>query len=625
MTADEFIEYIEKRIYPFTCSETGRAYFSDLFRRYPESFLLECVDIGIKQYFKYDDGKLTQKSVCQFISKLDGIAHNRSLNPINQEILHIKNIGIIEDLTIDLNKGLNVLTGETGAGKTLIIDSLQIISGGRFSKDMIRRGENNSFVELCMYDPKNEKSEDGNIIVSREINLNGKNMCKINGRMVTVNELRTFMKEFIEIHGQNDNQNLLDNKLHLQYLDGFIGEEIESNLNKYYVLYEKYNKIKSELKANYGDEKEKQRKLDLLKYQFDEIEKAELKTEEEYELEEKRKIVMNSEKISQNLQEAEGLIADNGIDSISMAIRALEKIENIDEKYEKVSANLKNIYYELQELTRDIENYNSDIYFDEEERNYIEERLDLIHSLKRKYGNTIEEILNYKQEIKEEINRIENLEDYTNKLKKELKNIEDQMNIIAQKMHEERKESACKLSEEINEELIDLEMKNAKIKVNVNYLENGYLKNGKDKVVFSIITNVGEEEKELSKIASGGEMSRIMLAIKKVLAESDKMPVLVFDEIDTGISGKAANAVAKKLKAIAKEHQVMCISHLPNIAANADHNYFISKDVNNNRTKTKIRLLNENEVIEEIARISSGEINEVSLKYATELRNKKAS
>ena len=257
--------------------------------------------------------------------------------------LHIKNIGIIEDLTIDLNKGLNVLTGETGAGKTLIIDSLQIISGGRFSKDMIRRGENNSFVELCMYDPKNEKSEDGNIIVSREINLNGKNMCKINGRMVTVNELRTFMKEFIEIHGQNDNQNLLDNKLHLQYLDGFIGEKIESNLNKYYILYEKYNKIKSELKANYGDEKEKQRKLDLLKYQFDEIEKAELKTEEEYELEEKRKIVMNSEKISQNLQEAEGLIADNGIDSISMAIRALEKIENIDEKYEKVSANLINI------------------------------------------------------------------------------------------------------------------------------------------------------------------------------------------------------------------------------------------------------------------------------------------
>ena len=188
--------------------------------------------------------------------------------------LHIKNIGIIDDLEIDLNKGMNVLTGETGAGKTLIIDSLQIISGGRFSKDMIRRGENNSFVELCMYDPKNEKSEDGNIIVSREINLNGKNMCKINGRMVTVNELRTFMKEFIEIHGQNDNQNLLDNKLHLQYLDGFIGEKIESNLNKYYILYEKYNKIKSELKANYGDEKEKQRKLDLLKYQFDEIEKA---------------------------------------------------------------------------------------------------------------------------------------------------------------------------------------------------------------------------------------------------------------------------------------------------------------------------------------------------------------
>ncbi len=216
--------------------------------------------------------------------------------------LHIKNIGIIEDLSIDLNKGLNVLTGETGAGKTLIIDSLQIISGGRFSKEMIRKGETNSFVELCMYEPKCEKSEDGNIIVSREINLNGKNMCKINGRMVTVNELKEFMKEFIEIHGQNDNQNLLDNKKHLGYLDGFVGEKLKAFLKKYETFYAEYNQVKRELRENFGDEKEKQRKLDLLKYQINEIEEANLKLNEDEELEEKRKIILNSEKITENLR-----------------------------------------------------------------------------------------------------------------------------------------------------------------------------------------------------------------------------------------------------------------------------------------------------------------------------------
>lgn len=538
--------------------------------------------------------------------------------------LHIKNIGIIEDLSIDLNNGLNVLTGETGAGKTLIIDSLQIISGGRFSKEMIRKGETNSFVELCMYEPDNENSIDGNIIISREISLKGKNMCKINGRMVTVAELKEFMSKFIEIHGQNDNQNLLDEKLHLEYLDGYIGEKIRKEKEIYEKHYDKYNQIKKELKENYGDEKEKQRKLDLLKYQLKEIEEANLKPNEDEELEEKRKIVVNSEKISENLKEADGLISENGIDSISMAIRALEKIETIDEKYEKVSSNLKNIYYELQELSRDISGYSQDIYFDEEESNYIEERLDLIHSLKRKYGNTIQEILNYKEEIAQEIEHIENLEEYNNKLKQEQKETENKMDLIAKTIHLLRKEKAEKLSNEINKELEDLEMKNAKINIHVESCEE-YLKTGKDNVVFYISTNIGENEKELSKIASGGEMSRTMLAIKKVLADSDKTEVLVFDEIDTGISGKAANAVANKLKAISEKHQVMCISHLPNIAAKADYNYFISKHVNDERTKTKIKLLQEDEVIKEIARISSGEINEISLKYATELRNKKVS
>ena len=540
--------------------------------------------------------------------------------------LHIRNIGIIEDLSIDFNKGLNVLTGETGAGKTLIIDSLQIISGGRFSKEMIRKGETNSFVELCLYCPDNEHAIEGNIIVSREINVNGKNMCKINGRMVTVNELKDFMKQFIEIHGQNDNQNLLDSKLHLKYLDGFIGAEIlGKDKESYRILYNRYLEIKEELKQNYGDDKERQRKLDLLIYQTEEIEEAKLKENEEQGLEEKRNLFLNSEKIVENLNEADSLLSENTIDSLSMAIRALEKIEGIDKKYEKASNSLKSSYYELQELARDINGYKEDVYFDEEERNHIEERLDIIYSLKRKYGNSIQEILEYNKQIQEEIEHIENLEEYNNKLKAELKKIEKEMNTLGKKMSDIRKEYAENLSKCINQELVDLEMKNAKINVKVEYKEDEFFKNGKDIVKFYIITNLGEDEKELSKIASGGEMSRTMLAIKKVLADTDKIPVLVFDEIDTGISGKAANSVASKLKAIAKKHQVMCISHLPNIAAVADHNYFISKNVKEERTKTQIKLLKENEVIEEIARISSGEINEISLQYAYELRNKKAS
>ena len=538
--------------------------------------------------------------------------------------LHIKNIGIIEDLEIDLNQGLNVLTGETGAGKTLIIDSLQIISGGRFSKEMIRKGETNSFVELCMYEPESGYAIDGNIIVSREINSSGKNMCKINGRMVTVNELKNFMSKFIEIHGQNDNQNLLDNKLHLQYLDNFIGKTVKTEKQKYEELYQKYNEIKQELKANYGDEKEKQRKLDLLQYQVNEIEEANLKINEEIELEEKRKIILNSEKIAQNLNEADSLISENCIDNISFAIRSLEKIETIDEKYKEASNNLKSIYYDLQEIARDVSSYKEDTYFDEEERDYIEKRLNLISSLKRKYGNTIEEILKYKQEVEQEIEHIKNLEEYTTNLKKEQTEIAKQMDLLASSMHKIRSKNAIELSKKINDELQELEMKNAKINIHVDAIEE-YTKTGKDIVTFYITTNLGEDEKELSKIASGGEMSRTMLAIKKVLADTDQMPVMVFDEIDTGISGKAANSVAKKLKAIAKKHQVLCISHLPNIAAVADYNYFISKNVNKQRTSTQVKLLSEEEVIQEIARISSGEINEISLKYAHNLRNKKAS
>ena len=538
--------------------------------------------------------------------------------------LHIKNIGIIGEIEIDFNTGLNVLTGETGAGKSLIIGALGIISGGRFSKEMIRNGENNSYIEICMYEPENENAIDGNIIISREINLNGRNMCKINGRMVTVNELKDFMSDFLEIHGQNANQNLLNSKYHIKYLDEYIGKDVEELKQKYYVLYQKYNEIKIHLKENLGDEKERQRKIDLLNYQINEIENACLKNGEEEELEEKRKLMMNVEKIEKNLHEAHMSVGENTIDFLSSGIRALEKIEQIDTKYEDIANRLKSVYYEIQEISRDIAYYKDEVYFDEQERNDVETRLDLIYSLKRKYGNTIEEILEYCRQVKDEVYRIENLEDSINKLKKEQKDLEENMEIIAKQINKLRKEKGGILSKQINQNLQELEMKNAKVNICVEYQQE-FFENGKDKVNINITTNVGEEEKELSKIASGGEMSRIMLAIKTVLASSDEMPILVFDEIDTGISGKAANSVAEKLSEISKKHQVLCISHLPNIAALGDYNYFISKKIKNNRTNTSIKLLNENEIIKEIARISSGEVNDTTIKYATELRNKKVS
>lgn len=535
--------------------------------------------------------------------------------------LHIKNIGIIDDLSINLNQGLNILTGETGAGKTLIIDSLGIISGERFSKEMIRKGEDHSFVEVCLYLPENENAIDGNIIVSREIYSNGRNMCKINGRMVTVNELKEFMQNILDIHGQHDNQYLLNASTHIEYLDNFSSKELNKYKEEYSELYNKYLQIKKELKNNYGDDKEKQRKLDLLRYQFEEISKANLKIGEDDELESKREIILNSEKINENLNIADLEVSEKAIDSINNAIRALEKIESFDENYSRNLNALKSSYYDIQEIARDISGMREETYFDEEERQEVENRLDTIFSLKRKYGNTIEEIIKYGEELEKEIIQIENIDEINNKLKEELNDIKSKMYNISKKMDIIRNEYAKQLEENINKELVDLEMKNANLNVKVTFDETQeYNKNGLNSVEFLIRTNIGEEAKPLVKIASGGEMSRIMLAIKNVLSNVDIVPVMVFDEIDTGISGVAAKSVGEKLKAISKKHQVLCVTHLASIAAKGDYNYFISKEVHNEKTSTNIKQLNEEETIKEIARISSGEITEISLQHAKELR-----
>ena len=532
--------------------------------------------------------------------------------------LHIKNIGIIDEITIDFSKGFNILTGETGAGKTLIIGALGIVAGGRFSKEMIRKGENYSFVEVSIYLPNHPNAVDGNIIISREIFDNGRNTCKINGRLVTVTELKEFMNNIINIHGQNDNQNLLNKENHIKYLDKFLGKEFLKRKSEYIELYNKYVDINKQLKENYGDEKEKQRKLDLLYYQVNEIKNANLKVDEDEELEEKRNLIVNAEKISKSLREADMQINENALNSIGVAIRNLEKIEDINVKYQKTLSSLKSNYYDLQEIGIDLNHYNSDTSFEESERDEIESRIDEINDLKRKYGNTIEEILNYQKEIEEEIEKIENSEEKNKELKKELEILTDELEKSAKVLHTSREENAVELETKINKELSDLEMPNAKFKVDIQ--NTHFNKDGMDDIEFMITTNKGEDFKPLIKTASGGEMSRIMLAIKTVLSDVDEVPILIFDEIDTGISGKAGNAVGEKLKTIAKKHQVIIVTHLASIAAKGDSNYYIYKEVEGNTTKTKVKNLNEQEVIEEIARISSGIVSEISLKHAMELR-----
>lgn len=532
--------------------------------------------------------------------------------------LHIKNIGIIDEIMIDFSKGFNILTGETGAGKTLIIGALGIVAGGRFSKEMIRKGENHSFVEVSIYLPNHPKAVDGNIIISREIFENGRNTCKINGRLVTVNELKEFMNNIINIHGQNDNQNLLNKENHIKYLDKFLGKEFLSKKNEYTELYNKYVDINRKLKENYGDEKEKQRKLDLLYYQVNEIKNANLKLNEDQELEEQRNLIVNAEKISKSLNEADMQINENALNSISIAIKNLEKIEDINIKYQKTLSSLKSNYYDLQEIAIDLSHYNSDTSFEEEERDEIENRIDEINDLKRKYGNTIEEILNYKNEVEEEIDKIENLEEKNKTLKTELTKITVELEKRAVELHEIRQKHGIKLENKINSELTDLEMPNAKFKINIE--NTNFNKDGTDEIEFMITTNKGEDFKPLIKTASGGEMSRIMLAIKTVLSDVDEVPILIFDEIDTGISGKAGNAVGEKLKTISKNHQVIIVTHLASIAAKGDSNYYIYKEVEGDNTKTRIKNLNEQEVIEEIARIASGIVSEISLKHAMELR-----
>ena len=537
--------------------------------------------------------------------------------------LHIKNIGIIDEINVALNEGFNVLTGETGAGKSLLIDSLNIISGGRFSKDMIRNGKEYSLVEACIYLPGNKASEDGNIIVSREVYITGRNLCKINGRMVTVNQLREFMRDIIDIHGQSDNQKLMNPQNHIEYVDDFSGNKIIDIKNKYHELYNKYLEIKNELNRNYGDDKQKQLKLDLLYYQLNEINNANLKVGEDEELVKKQKIYQNSEKIVTNLSKANDLFENKILNSLDTVINSLNKVAIYDDKYNSLIERVNGAYYDIQDVSYTISEDFLNNDYNNKEAEIVQDRLDLIFNLKRKYGNTISEILEYKLKLEKEINDIENLDEYIIELKKQLKNIKEEMREKCIELNKIRKNSALELEEKITKELKELEMLNAEFKINVEFEEENYNKNGLNNIEFMISTNIGEEYKPLVKIASGGELSRIMLAIKTVFSDVDNTPIMIFDEIDTGISGVAASSVSEKMRTISLKHQVICVTHLAVIAAKAKYNYYIYKDVIDGKTYSNIKLLDERETLNEIARISTGSTSKIAIEHAIALRKEK--
>ena len=558
--------------------------------------------------------------------------------------LEIQNIALIDRVSIDLGNKFNILTGETGAGKSIIIDSINAILGERVSKDLIRTGKDKAVVE-AVFQVDNERlasvyeslglipEEDGTLIVSREFTLSGRNICRINGKMVTVSMLKELGELIIDIHGQYDNQSLLRTESHIELLDAFAGERINTLKKEYLKFLDEYKSVRTKLKNLRGDKNERERKIDLLGYQVDEIKKAKLKSGEEEELNRQRLLLANSEKVAEALNSAYELLFQNNSlkssasDSINEAVAELGSIAKLDSKFSDVVQKLEEVSYQLEDIVETIRKEKDSVEYSPEALEQIEERLDLIFKLKRKYGNSIDEVLKYCRNTQTELDEIIRSEETINNLEDQSKQLSDKLMDISLMLNSERKSAAKILETSIGEELNELEMKNARFKVSIDFDQmtdtNGNRKfsaNGLDKIEFLISPNEGEPLKPLSKIASGGEMSRVMLAIKTILADVDRVPTLIFDEIDIGISGKAAQKVGEKLSYISRKHQVICVTHLAQIACMADEHHLIEKISEEGSTKTLVNKLADREIHTEIARLLSGaNISDITIQHAKEM------
>lgn len=558
--------------------------------------------------------------------------------------LEIRNIALIDHVSIELADGLNVLSGETGAGKSIIIDSINAILGGRVSKDIIRTGKEKAMVEaVFQVDAERvrdllegygiEPEEDNTLVVSREFNIHGKSICRINGKMATVSMLRELGERIIDVHGQYDNQSLLRTENHIKLLDSFGGEHIEKLKLEYAQALQKYKSICNRIKELSGNSGERERRIDLLKYQIDEIRKAGLKIGEEEELNKQRLLLSNSEKVLGALSKAYELLytgvdgSMSASDGINEAIQCISTVANLDVKYESISKKLEDLYYQLEDAAEEIRSERDKVEYNPELLESIDERIDLIFRLKKKYGQSIRDILEYCEKIEQELEEIISSEEIIKKLQSQMKEADNELYALSCKLNEERHKAAQILEDRIGNELDDLEMKKAKFKVDILFDQEPdssghrpYNSSGLNHVEFLISPNAGEPLKPLSKIASGGEMSRVMLAIKNILANVDSMPTLIFDEIDTGISGRAAQKVGEKLSYISKKHQVICVTHLAQIACMADSHYLIEKVSDDVSTETRVVKLEGKAVDNEIARILGGaSISDTTLKYAKEL------
>lgn len=551
--------------------------------------------------------------------------------------LDIRNIALIDKLSLEIAPGLNVLTGETGAGKSIIIDSINAVLGERVTKDIIRNGKDKAFIE-AIFELENKniddileqlgiEAEEGNIIISREICYSGKNTCRINGRLVNVSVLKQVGELLLDIHGQHDNQSLLKTETHIELLDAFGGETIEKLKADYLMIFMQYKSIKSKLQGIIGDKGEIARKMDMLKFQVDEIRNAKLKKGEDEDINKQRQVLANSEKIMNSIICSYELLNedDNGKSALYNLNKALQELSNIikyDESLLPISEKLESIIYQLEDICEDLRAKREEVEFNPDTLSNIDERLDIISRLKRKYGSTLEEVLEFLRKSQNEYDELLQSESLIEDLNKQLTALVQKLSDSAVILHLERQKSALILEKNITAELENLEMKNSSFKVNLllNEDEKHFTKNGLNTAEFLISSNIGEPLKPLSKIASGGEMSRIMLAIKTILANIDEIPTLIFDEIDTGISGKAAQKVGEKLSYISKNHQVLCVTHLSQLACMADNHLLIEKNSNGENTFTTVKYLNRKGRIEEVARIIGGsDITTLATAHAEEL------
>ena len=544
-------------------------------------------------------------------------------------VLHIENIAVIEQAEILFEGGFNVLTGETGAGKSIVIDAISAILGERTYRDVIRTGANRAFVSaiftnIPQYDWFSENQvefDPQELQVQREIYADGRNVCRVNGRPVSVASLKKLGGRLINIHGQHDSQQLFDEENHLTYLDAFARDEQE--LEAYQQAFSAMQSVQREIQKLSMDESEKLRLVETLKFQIDEIERAELQSGEEDELLERRKVLQNAEKLTDAMEAAVSALygdetSDGAAAMIANAAHALERVSRVSDEMRQLSGKLNDLMYTAQDIADELRDKKDDLTYSADELEQIEERLDTLHKLKRKYGGSVEDVIAFCEKAKRQLDEVEFASDRIEQLQKKLSALQTAMQEKGMALSAARKMAAEKLQAEISSELMQLDM--PKIQFVCEFSAQQPQENGLDAVRFLMSANVGESLRPLSKVASGGELARIMLAMKNVLAAEDSVGTMIFDEVDAGVSGRAAQKVAYKLWTVAKGRQVLCVTHLPQIAAMADTEFTVEKRVENGRTYTSVLRLDIAGRRQELARLTGGSmITETTLAGAAEL------